>query len=140
MKIVFLDYDGVLHATAGGPAAMKQFVWLPILLDLISGQADIGLVIHASARQHSSAVFLMGRMGLTPPLWQGVTEPSLPRWPSIQHWLTTHPETISYRILDDIASDFPTPMPPELILCDPRKGMSDPTVQNRLKKWISPVQ
>jgi hypothetical protein len=140
MRILFIDFDGVLHATAGPPAAMKQFVWLPILLDLISGQADFGLVVHASARQQSTADFLMCRMGLTPPLWQGVTEPALQRWPSIQHWLTTHPETTSYRILDDMASEFPSPMPPELILCNPQNGLSDHTVQNQIRKWLSPVQ
>ena len=136
MRILFLDFDGVLHATAGPPGAMKEFVWLPILLDLVSGQVDVGIVVHASARQQSSSDFLMRRMGLAPPIWQGVTDPSLPRWPSIQAWLATH-ETASFRILDDAASEFPTPVPPELIICDPLKGLSDPAIQDELKKWLS---
>ena len=136
MRIVFLDFDGVLHANAGPPATMREFVWLPILLDLISGQADIGIVVHASARQHTSPDFLMHRLGLAPPLWQGTTDPTLARWPSIQRWLATHPETTSCRILDDAASEFPTPAPAELILCDPRRGVSDPVAQSRIKRWV----
>ena len=42
LKIVFIDFDGVLHATVGKPAAMRQFVWLPILLELLSDQSDLG--------------------------------------------------------------------------------------------------
>ena len=67
----------------------------------------LGIVIHASARQDSPAEFLMQRLGLTPRLFRGVTEPTLARWPSIQHWISMHPDTSSFRILDDMASEFP---------------------------------
>lgn len=137
MKMLFIDFDGVLHATAGAPAAMRQFVWLPILLDLLPDKADVGIVVHASAREESPADFLRQRLHLTPQVFKGVTEPSLARWPSIQHWISTHPDTSSFRILDDQASEFPDPAPSELILCEGRKGVSEIEVQDKLRRWLN---
>lgn len=119
---------------------MRQFVWLPILAELLRDQSDLGIVVHASARQESSADFLRQRLRFTTQVFKGVTEPSLARWPSIQHWVLTHPETSSYRILDDQASEFPDPAPSELILCDGRKGVSEIGVQDRLRLWLNTYQ
>jgi hypothetical protein len=42
----------------------------------------------------------------------------------------------SYRILDDSPVAFGDPPPPELILCDPRTGLSEPHVQQQLREWL----
>jgi hypothetical protein len=61
-RVIFLDFDGVLHATVGPASAMRQFVWLPALLGLLEPHEDVRLVVHASARQNSPEAFLRDRL------------------------------------------------------------------------------
>lgn len=136
LRVIFLDFDGVLHATSGSAEEMRQFVWLPILKGLIEGRDDIRVVIHASHRRNSPEDFLRERLGFDKDLCLGVTSPRLARWPSIQGWIKDRQWIESYRILDDQAGEFPEPAPAELILCDGRRGLSDEKVQVALKEWI----
>ena len=136
LKVIFLDFDGVLHATLGSAEEMRQFVWLPILKGLIEGRDDVRVVIHASYRRNSPEDFLRERLGFDKDLCLGVTNPRLARWPSIQGWIKDRQWIESYRILDDQAGEFPEPAPAELILCDGRRGLSDEKVQVALKEWI----
>lgn len=135
-KVLFLDFDGVLHATSGRGASMREFVWLPVLKGLIEGREDIRIVVHAAYRRSSSPEFLRTRLGLGNDVFVGVTEPTLDRWESIQAWIRGQPWIESFRILDDQASEFPRPAPAELILCDGRRGLSDQRVQNELRNWL----
>lgn len=135
-KILFLDFDGVLHAVSGPGPAMREFVWLSILKDLIAGREDLRIVIHASYRRSSPADFLSDRLGFGKELCLGVTKPKLDRWPSIQDWIEDNPWIESFRVLDDQANEFPDPLPAQLILCDGRRGLSDERVQNALKEWL----
>lgn len=137
MRVIFIDFDGVLHATHGRGAIMREYVWLPILKELIATHDDIRLVVHASARKISDAGFLGSRLGLPENVYWGVTQPELDRWPSIQAWLAQRPEIESFRILDDQGFEFPTPPPPELILCQSHQGLSELRVQNALRLWLS---
>lgn len=138
MRIIFTDFDGVLHATSGPAASMRQFVWLPQLLQLLEGHGDVRLVIHASARQSSPGSFLVQRLGAAASICLGVTDPKLARWPSIAHWLSSHPEVRRFCILDDMPSEFPKPAPAELIVCDGRTGVSSPEIQEQLRQWLVP--
>lgn len=135
-KVLFLDFDGVLHSVAGPGPDMRQFVWLPTLMDPIAGHDDLRVVIHASYRKSSPADFLRERLGLSKKLCLGVTNPRLERWASIQDWVKCRPWVESFRVLDDQAYEFPDPAPAELILCDGRRGVSDPAVHAALRKWI----
>jgi len=138
-KILFLDFDGVLHASEGPGPNMRQFVWLPILKEMLAGQQDLRIVIHASYRKTSTADFLRERLGFGKEICLGVTNPRLERWASIQDWVKGRPWVESFRILDDQAFEFPDPRPAELILCDGRRGLSDPEVQARLQEWIDEI-
>lgn len=135
-RVIFLDFDGVLHATDGPALAMRQFVWLPALQALLQPHDDVKLVVHASARQNSPEAFLRDRLGISATRWAGVTPPQLSRWPSIQAWLQENPETSQFRILDDQSTEFPDPPPAELILCQCKTGVADPVVQSRLITWL----
>lgn len=136
MKVLFIDFDGVLHATHGRGTIMREFVWLPILKELIAGNNDIRIVVHASARRHTDPGFLGMRLGLPENVYLGVTPRHLDRWPSIQAWLGDRPEVVSFRILDDQKFEFPATPPAELILCKPQLGVSEERVQNALKAWL----
>lgn len=136
-KILFLDFDGVLHAASDPGPDMRQFVWLPILKGLIAGHDDMHIVIHASYRRISPADFLREQLGLGKDLCLGVTHPRLERWASIQDWVKGRPWIESFRVLDDQAWEFPKPLPAQLILCDGELGVSDPTVQSALREWLA---
>lgn len=136
-KVLFLDFDGVLHSNSGPAANMREFVWLPILKDLIAGHSDLRIVIHASYRRTSPPDFLRTRLGLGKDVCLGVTNPTLDRWASIQDWKKGRPWIKSFRILDDQAFEFPKPPPAELILCDGRLGLSEARVQDALRAWLT---
>lgn len=135
-KVLFIDFDGVLHATSGPGEVMREFVWLPILKEIVAGQEDLRVVIHASYRRATPADFLRERLGFSEEICLGVTNPKLERWPSIEHWLQENPGVESFRILDDQMVEFPFPPPEELILCDGRRGLSDEAVQQALRLWL----
>lgn len=130
--ILFIDFDGVLHATHGPGHAMRQFVWLPVLLDLLRNKS-VGVVVHASARQTSPAEFLRDRLRLSPEMWCGVTDPKLSRWESILKWVDEHRVT-NYRILDDQPGEFAST--DHLIVCDERTGVSSPDVRRAILAWL----
>lgn len=140
-RVLFVDFDGVLHATHGPAEAIREFVWLPVLIELIAPHKDVRIVVHASARRTSTADFIGTRLGLgrvgPGSLYAGVTSPSLERWPSIQAWVAQRPEVTSYCVLDDQASEFPSPPPAELILCNPIDGITELRVQVALKRFLT---
>lgn len=135
MRVLFTDFDGVLHALAGPSASMRSFVWAPLLADLLEPHPEVRLVVHASARQHSPSDFLISRMGPLAPRVLGVTPPRLGRWPSIVEWLAARPQVQDYCILDDAAGEFPQALS-QLVVCPPRTGVSDPEVQASLRRWL----
>uniref|UniRef100_UPI0035B0FDB9 HAD domain-containing protein n=1 Tax=Hylemonella sp. TaxID=2066020 RepID=UPI0035B0FDB9 len=135
-KILFLDFDGVLHPVSRPGLDVRQFVWLPILKELIAGQDDLRIVIHASYRKTSPADFLREQLGFGKEICLGVTNPRLERWASIQDWVKGRPWIESFRVVDDQAWEFPEPLPPQLILCDGVRGVSDTAVQAALKEWL----
>ncbi len=135
-KVLFLDFDGVLHAVDGPGPGMREFGWLPVLKDLIAGRQDLRIVIHASYRRSSPADFLRERLGFGKDLCLGVTNPRLERWASIQEWVKGRPWIETFRVLDDQAREFPDPLPPQIILCDGRLGLSEEKVQRALGEWL----
>lgn len=47
-----------------------------------------------------------------------------------------NPRFADHRILDDDAGEFPSPAPPELILCNPATGVAAPGVLAALRNWL----
>jgi hypothetical protein len=114
---------------------MRQFAWAPLLHALVSKYPDVRLVVHASARQHSPADFLIQRLGTLGQLVLGVTAPRLARHASVLDWLAEHPEVEDWRVLDDCPTEFP-PGWDRLIECDGKTGVSAPVVQQKLVAWL----
>ena len=80
------------------------------------------------------------------------TRADLAKYESIKAWVDAHPEVTGYRILDDAVQEFPhdphedrfgevTESPhgaavDEFIACDYQRGITDVTVQARLRDWL----
>lgn len=135
MRVLFIDFDGVLHAAVGPPAAMRRYVWSPLLEELLLPFPDITVVVHASARDHTPLPTIVSQLG---PLGQRIVDiapPRVERWPAICTWLASHPEVSEYWILDDAAREFPAELE-QLIVCGSRTGINDVDVQLQLKQWL----
>ena len=145
MRVLFLDFGGVLHPsgsddearTAGGAALARLdlFCWFDILAGLLAAHADVFVVVHSNWRYVSSAEEIGDLLGDLGNRYLGCV-PRGDRLGAIRDWLARHPGVESYRILDDAARAFGDPPPAELILCDPRTGVSEPGVQAQLRDWL----
>lgn len=136
-RILFLDFDGCLHPTLVGDAPIKtgHFGWLPVLSQALRGQEDVALVVHSTWRYTHDHDELRELLGPLKQRVAGVT-PRGPRFDSILWWLYMNPGFTDYRILDDDASEFPDPLPPEVILCNPSTGVSAPEVLEAINAWL----
>jgi len=148
MRVLFLDFGGVTHPSGadaparpmrGGLAAAgcraDMFCWFDILRGLLAGHPDVFVVVHSNWRYACSADDIGDMLGELGSRYLGCT-PLGDRHASIRQWLARNRGVSSYRILDDSAHAFPDPPPAELILCDPRTGVSEPAVQAQLRHWL----
>lgn len=143
-RVLFLDFDGVLHPPpdtltlsplpVSGPCL---FGWLPHLVSILGPFPDVGVVVHSGWRyvHHDDELFDM-LAGLQDRLL-GST-PLRERYSSIQVWLTQHPTVTDFRILDDEPDEFPRPLPSQLIVCDPTVGVSGVEPTAELRAWLCP--
>lgn len=142
-RVLLCDFDGVLHPTlgrgdapAGGPlVATPHFGWIPALAGALRGHDDVALVVHSTWR-HDYDDELREVLGVLGSRLIGATSRSLQRYESILAWLVEYPVYASYRILDDDPSEFPVPLPAELILRDPASGVAAPAVLKALRAWV----
>jgi hypothetical protein len=141
-RALFLDFDGVLHPTTIGMELESEqvigtglFGWLPPLASVLRPHPDVVVVVHSTWRYTHDVAELRELLGVLGRRVVGAT-PRGPRYESITWWLQQNPSFTSYRILDDDTAEFPDPLPAELVLCDPRRGVSSPEVLAALKDWL----
>ena len=139
---LFLDFDGVLHPTTDGtnadePIRIVHFGWLPLLASVLEPH-DVRIVVHSTWRYTHDIDELRALLDLLGPRVIGATPPG-PRYESILSWLNLNSQFAAYRVLDDDAREFPAPTPPELILCNPAKGVSEPRVLAALSAWLKVI-
>ncbi len=142
-RVVFLDFDGVLHPLISSPddelptplVSTEFFGWLPALVHVLRPHPDVAIVVHSTWRYTHDADELRLLLGALGPQFAGAT-PKGPRYESIEWWLNMNPQFADHRILDDDAGEFPSPPPLELILCDPRIGVSARGVLAALRNWL----
>lgn len=114
--ILFLDYDGVLHAVGGGTAPRRYLDKLPLLEALLREPecAAIGVVISSTWRVVHTVAQLRSEfapdlrervIGATPQLQEHRTP--FRRHEEIAAWLTQHPQTRAWVTLDDDLRGFP---------------------------------
>lgn len=154
-KILFLDYDGVLHpfdvyATGGGgepelhcdDKSLKLFCWAPTLesiLDDIDPQGSIQIVLsttwaqktHWTSARNYLPEFLRSRV-------IGGTHPALvPRGVQIELYV------VDYRIpdgcwiaIDDDDYRWPAQHLDKLVICNPDVGLSNEKTQQELRQKL----
>lgn len=151
-RVIFLDFDGVLHpprAIAGARPPLEPheiragwpatFQHLGILKDLLQEHSDIAVVVSSSWR-----IFLndaqLGELLAPIARWYGgsVGNPHIGRDVAIRAWLELNAIT-DYVVLDDKPKFFPGPPGswPTLILCESETGISDISVQQKLRDWMN---
>jgi len=137
MRLISLDFDGVLHPTMRADTVVHtaHFGWLPVLVRLLAPYPDVRVLVHSTWRTTYDEDELRLLLGALGERVVGAAPPG-PRHQSVLDWLGQHPEVTSYRILDDEASDFGSPPPVELILCEPTTGVSAPEVLTTLRDWL----
>ena len=141
-RILFLDFDGVLHPTLDDvdgedqPIATSLFGWLPLLASVLQPYPNVGVVVHSTWRYNHDLAELRELLGPLGERFLGAT-PLGPRYESILWWLHLNPAFTSHRILDDNAREFPNPPPAELIVCHPLRGVAEPAVLARLQQWLA---
>ena len=135
MRVLFLDFDGVLHPGPDAPPhELAPFAWLPTLADLLQQYTEVAVVVHSNWRLGHDADELRALLGPLGDRFLGATSPG-ERYESILDWLRAH-EAVDCCILDDDAREFPHPPPAELIIAPTHAGISDEETQGRLREWL----
>ena len=135
-RLLFLDFDGVLHSTSAKTDG--QFCQLPLLADCLA-DTDCHLVISSSWRHHHSLPELIeGFPASMRHRFVGATGgPCFGRWPRHQEILAFVDKVAAgadWRALDDSTNEFPSKWP-QLIACNPNRGFDAPQAQ-ALRRWL----
>jgi len=146
-RALFLDFDGVLHPPeaiegARPPLTSDQirsnfpgtFQHLPILRDLLHKHVDVAVIVSSSWRLFLSDAELIDLLAQISTWFAGSLSRYKGKDEAIRDWLAHH-QVNDFAVLDDVAQFFPEGSK-SLILCDPRRGISDPVVQERVREWL----
>jgi hypothetical protein len=134
-KVVFVDFDGVLHPTTHGSKLLSQ---LPLLESAIESH-DCALVISSSWRfhleiddlkKHFSSSVRNKIVGVTGEAYIG----AYARFHEINAYVDLHGVS-DWRALDDSYWEFPDKCP-NLIRCNPNTGVTVSELE-KLSVWLS---
>ena len=134
-KVLFLDFDGVLHPTTHGSALLSQ---LPLLESALEGR-DYTMVISSSWRfhlemedlkKHFSSAVQNKIIGITGEAYIG----AYARFHEINAYAMQH-GIANWRALDDSYWEFPQDCS-QLIRCNPNSGLTQREVKV-LSEWLS---
>jgi hypothetical protein len=134
-KVLFVDFDGVLHPTTHGSNLLSQ---LPLLESAIESH-DCALVISSSWRfhleiddlkKHFSSSVRNKIVGVTGEAYIG----AYARFHEINAYVDLHGVS-DWRALDDSYWEFPDKCP-NLIRCDPNTGVTVSELE-KLSVWLS---
>lgn len=136
MRLLFLDFDGVLHPAPTKPGESLPFEWVAELTELLSEAKDVGIAVHSSWGQSFDLEELRDFLGPLGPRVVGRVEPGA-KANSILLFLAARPDVTDWLVVDDDAREFPTSFPARVVVCDPQHGISDPAVQEQIRRWLA---
>ena len=105
MRLLFLEFDGVLHPAGDGADTSQHFQWLDILVQLVAPWPDVGLVVRSTWRYINTPAELRALLGLLGPRFI-CRVPRGPRQKAIEWFLLLNPCFTSYLTVDDAPNEF----------------------------------
>ena len=132
VRLLFLDFDGVLHPNHC--AVDAYFSRMPLLESLLqSAGSDLGVVISSSWRHHHTYEELLAFLpGSVSQQVVGATGSAVigkhARYQEIRSYLSDYRGCSDWRALDDSAWEFPDPCV-ELVRCDGAVGLTNREVE-----------
>ncbi|MFN7641637.1 MAG: HAD domain-containing protein [Burkholderiales bacterium] len=136
MRLIFLDFDGVVHEARGDLEDDQYFEWLPILAEAIAPYPDVHVAVHSSWRHMFTADELRGFLHGLAERYVGAVPPG-DREHAIREYLREVPHVRDYLVIDDTSEEFSRIRGQRLLICDPTTGLSAPDVQQRLSAWLA---
>ena len=145
LRVIFLDFDGVLHPVSAlskfePSVPIRQailratlFRWAWILDEMLEAHPEVGIVVHSNWRLIARDEELQSFLGPLARRFAGST-PHLPSWPGIRQVVQQN-HLRDFRILDDRPMAFPSNLP-ELIACNPEIGLKAHSVCAQLDAWL----
>lgn len=134
MRLLFVDFDGVLHPAHRPGVEVKLFCWVPALAKMLSGHPDVKIVVHSTWRYDHFDYELQALLGDLGDRFVG-SAPRGPRGLAIQSVLQANKELRSYLVLDDEVADF-VETGLSVLVVDGSVGVSDPRAQLPLAAWL----
>lgn len=148
-RVVFLDFDGVLHpvsATAGvrPPLSPEQirtgwpgaFVHEEMVASHLRGHDDVGVVVTSSWRSFLDDKAIGDLLPWLEPWYCGtIGMPYRSRGVGVRAWLNAHPQVKQFCILEDQPAFFPGHWP-TLFHCRPMEAFRTGLVFLQLKMWL----
>ena len=136
MRVIFIDFDGVLHPVGGPAGACLPFEWLSDLDAILSAHPPVRIVVHSSWRltyPHEEIRELLSGLSALDIDIVGPGE----KLQAITAYLSVHPEIESGLVIDDEPSEFPAGFPLQMVVCDPAIGITCPRVKSQVTAWLS---
>lgn len=136
MRLLFLDFDGVVHPLDPESLGLQHFCWLPVLARLLEIHDDVRIVVHSTWRYTHTGDELRALLGPLGPRFVG-SAPRGPQAQAIEMVLKGDMEAVvSHLVLDDDGKEF-SGSTVNLLLVEPHLGVSDVRVQAALSSWLS---
>lgn len=134
MRLVFLDFDGVLHPVDAQLPEERRFLWLPVLDSLLVDHPDVHIVVHSSWRYEYNDSELHTLLGPLRQRFAG-SAPRGPREQAIELVLQANRHVRHHLVLDDDPREF-TGSAVNLLLVEPSRGVSDEAAQTAIRVWL----
>ena len=135
MRVVFLDFDGVLHPAGEPFGTTLPFEWTDVLAALLAPFDDVQVVIHSSWRERFSAQELREFLGPVAARLLGAVN-SGHKATAIERFLRDHPQVTDALVLDDEAAEYLPGYPVTHLICERRTGLSSKETQVRIEQWL----
>ena len=136
MRLLFLDFDGVVHPLDPETMGLQHFCWLPVLVRLLEQHDDVRIVVHSTWRYDHTDNELRTLLGPLGPRFVG-SAPRAPREQAIEMVLGANKGTVfSHLVLDDDRKEF-SGSTVNVLLVEPNLGLSDVRVQAAVSRWLS---
>jgi hypothetical protein len=134
VRLIFIDFDGVLHPLNAQLPEAGRFCWLPVLDDLLADHPDVHLVVHSTWRYEYTDHELRALLGPLGERFAG-SAPRAPREQAIEMVLQANRHVRYHLALDDDAREF-SGAAVNVLLLDSQRGISDESAQTAIATWL----